>query len=198
MGRNKRNLTWLSAHFLNGMFPLPLTDIMYLLWITTGKIALVSISFSFPFSLSFFGFSLSPFLRPSTFRYGKRSGEASLDSRAILPRPRCRSPIDTPWTRFVVAGSYPQRYPLRGFHMEIPFNRPPPLPVYVFRDNACLIAYISLSACDNCHPPIYNKANPRFVIISAKTRRVRRRSKINAASKREKGRKRAREREIGR
>lgn len=69
MARNKRNLTWLSAHFLNGMFPLPLTDIMYLLWITTGKIALVSISFSFPFLpliLLLLSFSLSP--PPSTFR----------------------------------------------------------------------------------------------------------------------------------
>lgn len=153
MARNKRNLTWLSAHFLNGMFPLPLTDIMYLLWITTGKIALVSISFSFPFLpliLLLLSFSLSP--PPLHLSYGKRSGEASLDSRAILPRPRCRARRSIPWTRFVVAGSYPQRYPLRGFHMEIPFNRPPPLSVYVFRDNAYLIVYISLSARDNCHP----------------------------------------------
>lgn len=151
MARNKRNLTWLSAHFLNGMFPLPLTDIMYLLWITTGKIALVSISFSFPLSLSFFYFSLSPFLRPATFR----TENALVRRRWILVR-SCRgrdaARRSIPWTRFVVAGSYPQRYPLRGFHMEIPFNRPPPLSVYVFRDNACLIVYISLSARDNCHP----------------------------------------------
>ena len=38
--RNKRNLTWRPAHFLNGMFPLPLRDIMHRLWITDGKIAL--------------------------------------------------------------------------------------------------------------------------------------------------------------
>lgn len=35
--RNKRNLTWRSAHFLNGMFPLPLTDIMHRPWITSEK-----------------------------------------------------------------------------------------------------------------------------------------------------------------
>lgn len=88
MARNKRNLTWLSAHFLNGMFPLPLTDIMYLLWITTGKIALVSISFSFPFLpliLLLLSFSLSP---PLHLSYGKRSGEASLDSLVRSSRGR--------------------------------------------------------------------------------------------------------------
>lgn len=142
MARNKRNLTWLSAHFLNGMFPLPLTDIMYLLWITTGKIALVCISFSFPPSLS-----LSP--RLSVFR----AENALVRRRWILvrfSRGRDAARRSIPRTRFVVAGLYPQRYPLRAFHVAIPFNRLP-LPAYVLllRDNASLIVYISLFSRDN-------------------------------------------------
>jgi len=35
--RNKRNLTWRRAHFLNGMFPLALTGIMHRLRITGEK-----------------------------------------------------------------------------------------------------------------------------------------------------------------
>lgn len=93
MARNKRNLTWLSAHFLNGMFPLPLTDIMYLLWITTGKIALVSISFSSPFLpliLSLLSFSAPPpFVRKTLWR--GVAGFSCDPPAAAMPR----SPIDT-------------------------------------------------------------------------------------------------------
>lgn len=128
MARNKRNLTWLLAHFLNGMFPLLLTDIMYLLWITTGKIALVSISFSFPFSLSFFYFSLSPFFRLSTFR----TENALVRRRWILVRSSrgrdaaCRSiPVDTLCRSRVVSSTVSfTRFPHGNpFQSSSPFAR---------------------------------------------------------------------------
>lgn len=76
--RNKRNLTWRPAHFLNGMFPLPLRDIIC---IVCGLRAKNRPSPPPPRSASFF--FVPPIIR------GKRS-------RAAMPSPprcsrRCRS-----------------------------------------------------------------------------------------------------------
>jgi len=133
------------------MFPLPLRDIMHLSVDYGRKIALRR---------------LPPFFRPFPRRSGKRSrdcaGSFSLAMFSLSLAPRCRRRRDARadadrylgQLRFVsyITQSVSQRYPLRGFHVEIPFNpfrprphRSPPLSLLSpSRDDACLIVFVLL------------------------------------------------------
>ena len=168
--RNKRNLTWRPAHFLNGMFPLPLRDIMHRLWITDGKIAL---RLSLPLVFR-------PLPLPLHHCSEKRSVNAPdrvILSSAAMP-PRCsRADADRYLGQFrfvsYITQSVSQRYPLRGFHVEIPFNRATPSTHALLPSLSLFLSFLSLSlwrVFNSCLPlyPHYPR-NLRFIIISEKT-----------------------------
>lgn len=112
--RNKRNLTWRSAHFLNGMFPSPPTDIMHCSWITGEKIAP-----RHPFSLSF---------RPGGKSARIINAEGSYDSpsSAVMSPPRFARAAtidtcgrDTLFVSCIIYRSVSQRYIFYAvFHVE--------------------------------------------------------------------------------
>jgi len=145
--RNKRNLTWRPAHFLNGMFPLPLRDIMHL-WITDEKS---------PFAASLL------FFRPSPHRSGKRSrdcaGSFSLAMFSLSRRDAAAVAMLAPM-RIDTSDSYAlcrisHRVYLNGIlyavstwrSLSIPSApaRSPPLSLLsLSRDDACLIVFVLL------------------------------------------------------